>query len=288
MFIDTHAHIQFNAYKTDTDKVIQRALDNKVALIVPSSQIDTSRRAVEYAEKWDSPFVWAGVGLHPLHLEDTVVDGDEVGEQSVFRTRAETFSREAYEPLLRSEKVVAIGEIGLDYWRKPKSKAKRAEYIEKQKQALREQLDLALDYNLPVILHCRTAHDDLIDVVQNHEHHKKVNPPGVSHCYTGDKEQMQKLFEMGFAIGVNGLVFKLDLVQNAVQHAPLDKILLETDAPYLSPPNAPERNEPMYIPDIAQKIADIKGVSLEQVEQQTTHNTLAIFKNIPKQHYGKI
>ena len=288
MFIDTHAHIQFNAYKTDTNKVIQRSLDNKVALIAPSSQIDTSRRAVEYAEQWDSPYVWAAVGLHPLHLEDMVVDSDEVGEQQVFRTRAEEFNREAYEPLLQSKQVVAIGEIGLDYWRKPKSKTRRAEYTERQKQALIQQLDLARDYNLPVILHCRTAHDDLIEVVQNHDHHTQVTPPGVAHCYTGNTEQMHTLFEMGFMIGVNGLVFTLDLVESVAKNAPLDNILLETDAPYLSPPGAPERNEPMYIPTIAQKIADIKGVSVEQVEQQTTHNTLLVFKNIPQQHYGKI
>lgn len=287
MFIDTHAHIQFNAYKEDGDDVIQRALNNKVALIMPSSQIDTSRRSVEYAERWDSPFVWAAVGLHPIHLEDITVDSDEVGEHSSFRTRAEVFDRSAYEPLLASKKVVAIGEIGLDYWRKPKSKTKRAEYTERQKQALREQFDLALDYNIPVILHCRTAHDDLIDVVKNHEHHKKVNPPGVAHCYTGDTEQMRALFEMGFAIGVNGLVFKLDLVEHAVQNAPLDKILLETDAPYLSPPDAPVRNEPMYIPSIAQKIADIKGVPREEVERVTTRNTLNIFK-IPSSEYGKV
>ena len=287
MFIDTHAHIQFNAYKDDGDKVIQRALDAGVALIAPSSQIDTSRRAIEYAERWDSPFVWAAVGLHPIHLEDITVDSDEVGEQTSFRTRAEEFNRSAYEPLLSSKKVVAVGEIGLDYWRKPKSKAKRAEYVERQKHTLRQQLDLALDYNLPVILHCRTAHDDLIEVVANHEHHKKVNPPGVAHCYTGNTEQMHALFEMGFVIGVNGLVFKLDLVENAVKNAPLDKILLETDAPYLSPPDAPVRNEPMYIPSIAQRIADIKKVSLKQVEQTTTQNTLHIFK-LPTEHYGKI
>ena len=285
MFIDTHAHIQFNAYKDDGDQVIQRALDARVALIAPSSQIDTSRRAIEYAERWDSPFVWAAVGLHPIHLEDITVDSDEVGEHSTFRTRAEAFDRSTYEPLLASKKVVAIGEVGLDYWRKPKGKARRAEYIERQKQTLREQLDLALDYNLPVILHCRTAHNDLIEVVSNHEHHKKVNPPGVAHCYTGDTEQMHKLFEMGFAIGVNGLVFKLDLVEHAVRNAPLDKILLETDAPYLSPPDAPVRNEPMYIPSIAQKIADIKEVSVDEVERVTTQNTVHIFK-LPQQHYG--
>ena len=262
-------------------------LDARVALIMPSSQIDTSRRAIEYAQRWDSPFVWAAVGLHPIHLEDMTVDSDEVGEHQTFRTRAEVFDRSVYESLLSSKKVVAIGEVGLDYWRKPKSKAKRAEYTERQKQTFREQLDLALDYNLPVILHCRTAHDDLIDVVKNHEHHKKVNPPGVAHCYTGNTEQMHALFEMGLAIGVNGLVFKLDLVEHAVRNAPLDKILLETDAPYLSPPDAPVRNEPMYIPSIAQKIADIKGVSLEEVEHTTTQNTLNIFK-IPTQEYGKV
>lgn len=287
MFIDTHAHVQFNAYKDDGDEVVQRALDNKVALIMPSSQIDTSKRSIEYAERWDSPLINAAIGLHPIHLEDIQVDSDEVGDQVTFQTRKEVFDRSVYEPLLKSEKVVAIGEVGLDYWRKPKSKAKKQEYTERQKQTLIQQLDLAADYNLPVILHCRTAFDDLIDIVKNHPHHKKVKFPGVSHCFTGTLEQMEKIFELGFAIGLNGLVFKLDFVEEAVSHAPLDKILLETDAPYLSPPGAPERNEPMYIPMIAEKIAQIKGVTLEEVEQQTTKNTVKIF-GLPSKEYGAI
>lgn len=279
MIIDTHAHIQFNAYKEDSDAVIERALRAGVAMIAPSSQIDTSKRSIVYAEKWNSPFLYAAVGLHPIHLEDTEVDGDEVGEQDVFRTRKEEFQREVYEEMLSFSKVIAIGEIGLDYWRKPKSKAKREAYITRQKDAFVQQLDLATDYDLPVILHCRVAHDDMIDILNDHAYIHEIGGNSlVSHSFTGNQEQLEALLSIGAYIGVNGLVFKLDMVQDAVVNTPLERMVLETDAPYLSPPNAPERNEPYYITETAQRVADIKGVSLEEVEETTTQNAIDLFR----------
>jgi len=291
MIVDTHAHIQFNAYREDSDAVIERALAAGVAMIAPSSQIDTSKRSIEYAEKWDCPFLYAAVGLHPIHLEDSEVDSDEVGEQTIFRTRKEEFRRELYEDLLSSSKVVAIGEVGLDYWRKPKSKAKREEYIARQHDALIQQLSLATDYDLPVILHCRVAHSDLIDILNDHAYIHEVGGNSlVSHSFTGDREHLDALLSMGAYIGVNGLVFKLDMVQDAVVNTPLERIVLETDAPYLSPPNAPERNEPCYMTETAQRVADIKGVSIEEVEEITTQNAINLFRlplqtsDMPEEH----
>ena len=280
MFVDTHGHVQFNAYKDDGDAVVRRAFDAGVAIIAPSSQIDTSRRALEYAQRFNDPRLRAAVGLHPIHLEDIRVDSAEVGEQFKFRTRREEFVRENYEELVRSELVVAVGEIGLDYWRRPKGKARRAEYEARQKEAFVDQLDLAEDYSKPVILHCRVAHDDMLAIVSEHSHHTKLEYPGVVHSYTGDLSQLQKFLDLGFAIGVNGLLFKLPFVQEAVKAAPLDRIVLETDAPYLSPPAAPERNEPAYLPEIAKRIAEIKEVSLGEVERVSTANAIRIF-NLP-------
>ena len=290
MFIDTHGHIQFNAYKEDGDAVVKRAFDAGVAIIAPASQIDTSRRAVEYAERWNTPWLRAAIGLHPIHLEDVRVDSSEVGDQFKFRTRKEEFDRGKYEELLQSETVVAIGEIGLDYWRRPKSKVKRAEYEGRQKEAFIAQLDMAADHNLPVILHCRVAHDDMLAIVSEHPHRSKMEYPGVVHSYTGDLVQLEKFLSLGFSIGVNGLLFKLPFVEEAVKAAPLDRIVLETDAPYLTPPiptgtrqqmeeagQDPERNEPMNLPIIASRIAELKGLSLEEVEGVTTENAIRIF-----------
>ena len=284
MLIDTHGHIQFNAYINDSDTVIENAFKNGVAIIAPSSQIDTSLRSIEYAEKWNNDFIYSAVGLHPIHLEDTYVDESEVGTQEIFKTRKEEFDKSKYEPLLSSKKVVAIGEVGLDYWRKPKSKSKRQEYINRQKDALIQQLDLAVEYNLPVILHCRVAHDDLIDILKNHKYLKSVGGEFmVSHSFTGEKDHLDKVLDMGLYIGVNGLVFKLGLAKEAVKNAPLDRIVLETDAPYLSPPNCPPRNEPQYIKEIAKEIARIKNVSYEEVEQTTTKNAIKLFR-LPISH----
>lgn len=279
MLIDTHGHIQFNAYRDDSDKVIENAFRNGVAIIAPSSQIDTSIRSIEYAEKWNNDFLYSAVGLHPIHLEDSYVDESEVGEQEIFKTRKEEFDKSKYESLLSSKKVVAIGEVGLDYWRKPKSKTKRREYTDKQKDALIQQLDLALEYKLPVILHCRVAFDDLIEILKNHKYLKNIGGGSmVSHSFTGETPHLEEILDMGLCIGVNGLVFKLDLVKEAVKNAPLERIVLETDAPYLSPPNCPTRNEPQFIKEIAKEIAKIKGVSYEEVEEATTKNAIKLFR----------
>ncbi|MEX2007945.1 MAG: TatD family hydrolase [Candidatus Spechtbacterales bacterium] len=311
MFVDTHGHVQFNSFKDDGDATVKRAFEAGVAIVMPGSQIDTSRRAVEYAKRWNHPWLWAAVGLHPIHLEEVRVDEAEVENQVKFVTRKEEFDRDAYEQLLQSDKVVAIGEIGLDYWRRPKSKAKRAEYMQRQADTFIAQLDMAADHDLPTILHCRVAHDDMLDILKNHRQPrlrpacaeasagrqgfggqaKEVAGPGVVHSYTGDLKQLDAFLSMGYCIGVNGLVFKLDFVQEAVKACPLERIVLETDAPYLTPPLPrllrqqaekagcdPERNEPAFLPLIAAEIARLKNISPEEVERQTTENAQALFR----------
>lgn len=278
-FIDTHGHVNFNAFKDDGDAVINRALDAGVGIIMPGSQIDTSRRAVEYAERFDHPYIRAAIGLHPIHLEDIRVDESEVGGQIKFHTRKEEFKRSDYEDLLKSsDKVVAIGEVGLDYWRLPEDPREKEQYKKFQIDTLKSQLDLALDYKKPVILHCRKAHDDLLSIIENHEITKAVSPPGVVHCYTGNKTQLKAFLAFGWYIGFNGIIFKLGL-EDVIKATPLDRILLETDSPYLTPPALGiQRNEPMFATYVAQKIAEIKKVSLEEVARQTTENAKKVFR----------
>lgn len=300
MYVDTHGHVNFNAYKDDGDEVVKRAFDAGVAIIAPSSQIDTSRRAIEYAERFNDSRLWAAVGLHPIHLERTRVDEAEVGlpaasparvqraggrnaaqagDQPKFETRYEEFDRARYDELLKSKYVVAVGEIGLDYWRKPKSKIKREEYKRVQIDTFVAQLDMATDHNLPVIIHCRVAHDDLLKIVESHRITREVNPPGVIHSYTGNKEQLLAFLKLGYYIGVNGLIFKLDFLEDIVRETPLDRILLETDAPYLTPDGAPsERNEPAYVKYTAERIAKLKDVPVGEIEKHTTENAQKVFK----------
>ena len=278
-FIDTHGHVQFNAFREDGHDVVRRTIDAGGWIVIPSSQIDTSIRAIEYAEKY-SEGVYAAVGLHPLHLEETRVDTSELGGgQDGFNTRCEEYNRERYEKLLSSPKVVSIGEIGLDYWRKPKTKARREAYKAKQIDAFRAQLDLAYDHNLPVILHCRVAFSDMLQVVKDHPITKKLSPPGVVHSFTGDLDVLKDFLDLGYYIAYNALIFKLPHLPEVVQKTPLNRMVLETDSPYLTPPSLGDvRNEPKNVLITAQYIAELQGVSYEKVLEETTKNAITLFR----------
>ena len=277
--IDTHAHVNFNAFKDDSDEVIRRALQSDVWLVNVGSQYTTSERAVEIAERY-SRGVYAAIGLHPIHLETKLVKIKVDKEEIEFETREEDFDYEKYKKLAQtSSKVVALGEIGLDYYRRPKTKTKQAEFKEKQKQTFIKQLELAQKLNLPVILHCRMAHYDLITTLQ---HYNNTTIRGVSHCFTGTLEEAKEYIKLGFYIGFNGLIFKkvegLPNVEEIIREIPLEKILVETDCPYLSPPPYEnQRCKPLYVKYVAEKIAKIKNLSCEEAAKITTRNARELF-----------
>lgn len=278
-FIDTHGHVQFNAFLKDGHEVVLRTLDKGGWIVIPGSQIDTSRRAVEYANKYPEG-VYAAVGLHPLHLEETRVDTSELGGgQEGFKTRMEEFNRAQYENLVRSSgKVVAIGEIGLDYWRKPKTTARKEAYIAKQKDAFLQQLDFAVEHSLPVILHCRVAFDDMLTIVKDHPVTNSQTPPGVVHSFTGDADVLGKFLDLGYMIAYNALIFILPHLPDVVKKTPLNRMVLETDSPYLTPPSLGERrNEPSNVLLIAQEIAKLTGISYEEILKETTQNARSLF-----------
>lgn len=286
MLIDTHAHLNFNAFKDDSDEVIRRALDNNIWMINVGSQYTTSKRAVEIAEKYEKG-VYAAVGLHPIHLTQGIFKTKIDAEEAAFQTREEEFEYEKYKNLAQSKKVIAIGEIGLDYYYRPKTKTRLEQFKEKQRTVLCKQLDLARELNLPVIFHCRSAHEDLILTIQH------SNIPiirGVIHCFTGTWQEAQKYLEMGFYLGFNGIIFKLDL-DEVIKKTPLDKILIETDCPYLTPPLpaslreqarlrsvAGGRNEPLYIKYVVEKIAELKNEKFDKVAEITTQNARDLFR----------
>ena len=177
-----------------------------------------------------------------------------------------------------SEKVVAIGEIGLDYYYKPKSKAKLEAFKQSQKNLLLQELKLAQELDLPVIFHCRMAHDDLIEILAQTPSVRK----GVVHCFTGNWEQAKQYLDMGFYLGFNGIIFKQikDIDFNGIiKKTPLDRILIETDCPFLTPPQCQDkRNEPLNIKYIIEKIAEVKNVTFEKVANITFQNAKKLFK----------
>jgi len=287
MLIDTHGHINFNAFREDGEEVLKRTLEQGMQVIMPGSQYSTSKRAVEIAERYKEG-VYAAIGLHPIHIgEPRKVDVLETQSSldstrdkeswEEFETHAEEFDYEKYKELAKSKKVVAVGEVGLDYYYFPKSKAKRAAIKEKQKEVLRQQVDLADEFALPVIFHCRVAHDDLIEFLE-----KRKGIKGVVHSYTGTAEHTKKFMGLGLSFGFNGLILKnvaaLPNQKEVISAIPLDRIVLETDSPYLTPPQKQgERNEPLFLRYIAEEIAAIKKVSLEEVAVRTAQNAKKLF-----------
>lgn len=257
MLIDTHAHLNFPDYDKDRNEVIKRCLDNNVWMINVGTDYESSKKAIEISEKYPQG-VFASVGMHPENI------GKEI------------FDLKRYKNLAGSKKVVAIGEIGLDYWNHPKTKKKQIEFQEEQKRLFLKQLDLAKELNLPIIFHCRKAHNDLLEILNYKLKTMNYKLFGVIHCFTGNLEQTKKYLEMGFYLGFNGIIFKLNL-DEIIKKTPLDKILVETDCPFLSPLREVERNEPLFVKYIAERIAKLKNITFEEVAGKTTQNAKNLF-----------
>ena len=277
MLIDTHAHVNFNAYSEDSEEVIRRALKDNVWMINVGSQWSTSCRAVGLAEKFLHG-VFAAIGLHPIHLKEQKIR-EEIDplEEFEFETRPENFNYEEYKKLALNPKVVAIGEVGLDYYHLPK-KNREAER-EKQKENFIKHLELAKELGKPIILHCREAHNDVIEILKKCKsliaNHKSS---GVVHSFSGRWSQAEEYFKLGFLIGFNGLITFARDYDKVIKNAPLERILIETDCPYLTPePHRGKRNEPNYVKYVAEKIVEIKEVSFEEVAQITTKNAKKLF-----------
>jgi len=271
MLIDTHAHVNFSAYKNDSDKIISRCLENNIWIINVGSQYSTSKRAVEIAKNYPKG-VYAAVGLHPIHLSNGIFKTKIDKEEIEFETREEEFDYEKYKELAQSEKVVAIGEIGFDYWYKPKTKIKLDEFKNRQRETFLKQLKLSDDLNLPVMFHCRVAHADLINILES----QNKKPRGVIHCFSGNWEEAQKYLAMGLSLGFNGIIFKLN-VDEVIAKTPLERILIETDCPYLIPPPMKGRNDPLYVKYVAERIAKIKNLSYEEISDITAENAVKLF-----------
>lgn len=272
--------MHFNAYKEDSDEVIRRAFDNGVLMITVGTQKDTSKNGVFIAEKYDTG-LWASIGLHPNHLYSTVIDE---AEGPAFMSRSEEFDYGYYKVLAQSSiKVVAIGECGLDYYRIPES-LDLNEIKAKQQKVFREQIHLATELGLPLIVHVRDAHEDVINILHDEIHQGNIKKRGVIHCYSGTWKDAKRYFDLGFLISFTGTAMfgaKLgqpDILKEVIEKSPLEMIMVETDSPYLTPPPyRGKRNEPAHVRFVAEHIAKIKGLDFEEVARQTTENATALF-----------
>lgn len=273
-YIDSHAHVNFNAYKDDAEAVLGRAHAAGIGVINVGSQRSTSERALRMAERYDDG-VWAVIGVHPLHLRPQTLsyqDSDEL-EPVEIKTQGEEPGYEAYAELARHPKVVAIGEVGLDYHH-----FEEGDDIEalkaKQKEVLIEFIEIANAADKPVALHCWDAYSDLLEILKGHP----VKRAGVVHSFVGGYKTANKFIELGYMIGLNGVITYADSFDRLVKEIGLEHILLETDCPYLAPvPDKGARNEPTGVLAVAERIAALKGVTLEEVAQTTTDNARKLF-----------
>lgn len=273
--IDTHSHLNFSAYKEDGAEVLERALAKHMLMINVGAQFSTSQRAVKMAE--DQPALYAAIALHPIHLQTKEIYEElPTGEKVKIVSRAEEFDYNKYKELaLSSPKVVAIGETGIDYYHLEDND--RDEQKALQKKVFIEHIKLANELNLPLIIHCRDAYDDLIEILQANE----VKSKGVIHCFAGNKEQAKIFLELGFYLGFTGVItFKngVEELHEIIKEMPEDRILSETDCPYLTPePFRGKRNEPIYVEYVIKKIAMLRNWSFEKAEKITETNAKTLF-----------
>jgi TatD DNase family protein len=257
IFIDSHTHLYFDSYQNDIDDVIKRCLENDVQkCVIPGVSSDTVLPVIELCEKYPD-VCYPCIGLHPTDVKENYLEELKIIEDE-----------------LSKRKYYAVGETGLDYyWDR--------NFEKEQKNAFDRQILLAQKYDLPLVVHSREAFEDTIFMLR--DFCLRGNLPfkfkGVFHCFSGNAEQAKQVIEMGFYIGIGGVVtFKKNQLIDVVKEIDLQHIVLETDAPFLAPsPYRGQRNESAYIPHIAQKIAEIKGVSIEEVAAVTTKNSETLF-----------
>ena len=274
-YIDIHSHVNLNAFKDDRDEVIHRALDKDTWVINVGTQIDTSRNAVELANKYTEG-VYAIVGLHPVHTSVSYHDEQELGEGGKeFTSRGEVFEKDAYRELLKNPKVVGIGECGLDYYRCTE------ETIAKQKEAFIAQIELANEFGKPLMLHIRNNKEDKIhnaylEALEILKEHAKVK--GDVHFFAGDVEIAKMYVDFGFTLSFTGVITFTHDYDEVIKHTPIEMIMSETDAPYVTPaPYRGKRNEPVYVSQVVKRIAEIKGLEESDVAKILILNANRVF-----------
>jgi TatD DNase family protein len=253
LLTDTHTHLY---YETDAEKqadLMQRCFDNQInRLFLPNVDVASIARIDELVGRYPEN-CFAMAGLHPCDVKE--------GYESIL---SEIYAS------IAGRKIYAIGEIGIDlYWDKTT--------LGMQQAAFHEQIRWAKDLNLPIVIHCREAFDEVFEVLESEKDDKLF---GILHCFTGDLEQAHRAINLGFYLGIGGVVtYKKAGLDMVLQEVPLEKLVLETDSPYLAPvPYRGKQNESSYLIHVAQKVADIYQVSLEQVAEVTTANSIQIFK----------
>ncbi len=261
-WIDTHGHVNSQTFQDSWKEVLDRMLAENVWVVMPGFQHWTSEQGLKISEQYPEG-VYTALGFHPTHVGET----------------RNVFSKSVFEKMLPNPKIVAIGETGLDYYRIDQN---RFEELQKeQKKILCDHIDLATRFDLPLIAHCRNAYEDLYALLEEEIEKGKLKRRGVVHCYVGDWETAQKFLHLGFFISFTGIITFTDdeKLLETVRNIPMGKFMVETDAPYLSPvPHRGKQNEPLRVKHIGEKIAELKGVSVDEIAKATTQTARELFR----------
>lgn len=262
-YIDTHAHLDFEDYKDDFEEVIQRTIDNKVAVITIGTNLEKSKKALELAEKYDH--LWAVIGFHPLYTNESKI---------------EEFKE--FEQMIKHPKCVGIGECGLDYSENPNKELQKEYFI--------RQIALAIENNKPLVIHCRDsqnqssdehgtgqAWDDTLEILKVYKETSpelKVN----FHFFNQDENRAKEILDLGFQYSFTGIITFVKGLEELVKMSPLGKLMSETDSPFVAPKSKRgQRNEPIYVIEIVEKIAELKELPIEEVKKQLLKNAENFF-----------
>lgn len=257
---DIHAHLDFKDYDADRAEVIRRTREADCGVINVGVDLETSRAVIKLAEEND--LMWATVGIHPTDHQ-----GSSLMEEKIWQE---------LEKLAAHDKVVAIGECGLDYFRLDENVGSSTSHIshaikERQKEIFERQIELAVKVGKPLMIHCRDAYDDVLEILK---HYPSVR--GNVHCFTGNLEQAKLFLDLGFTLSFTGVITFARDYDEVIRFVPLDKLLVETDSPLLTPtPYRGRRNEPLYVAEVIKKIAEIKGLPVEEIRSALVNNAIA-------------
>lgn len=259
-YIDIHSHISFSDYDKDREAVIKRMKEEKVCAIDIGVDLENSKKASENAARNEN--IFASAGLHPSD------------------SPKEIFDSAAYKKLFENPKMVAVGECGLDYYHSQENqKSKFESGKERQKEIFEKQIDLALELDKPLMLHCRDAYSDMLEILRSYANIRGSKLYGNAHFFAGDWGIAKKFLDLGFTLSFAGVITFARNYDEVIKNAPLDMILAETDSPFVAPePYRGKRNEPVYVKEVVKKIAQTRGEDLDKVRIQILKNSSRVFK----------
>ena len=258
-YIDIHCHLDFPDYDSDREEVLARMRENEVGAITIGADLESSKKAVEIAEANEN--IWATIGIHPEYSSG--FPSPDQGEG-----RVGFWEEKEFEKLIKSPKVVGIGECGLDYFRLKDDSIK-----EKQKKLFEQQIQFAIKHNKPLMLHIRDAYDDALDILKNY--------PGVRgnvHFFAGNISVAKKFLDLGFTMSFTGVITFTHDYDEVIKYIPQNSIMSETDAPFVAPvPYRGKRNEPLYVIEIVKKMAEIRGENIDILSEAIINNAKRVF-----------